>query len=371
MKKIWILLFVSFLLPLAGCKTNQEVKDEILSIELSNIDNISIYQGEEYSPRNVIVYAVYEKKKIDVTKDAEFSEISTENLGYQTVTVTYLEFSAKYSVKVVEKPNESSLSLTIKSLPEKKEYYVGEELSISGIHVVIIENEEEVGRVDLFSLSVSMKYYGRLVSEFSEIGPYEIVVSTEYKQKTLSTSYFVEVVTNPTTQPREQLRVTTDKVKKEFLLHEEFNTEGLIIYIQDETEAITEISHTLCKIELTLNGVIKDALDEEGVYSVHVSFGNMDAYYGITVLYREPVKKIVIDYSSARLQFNVGEAYSSAGLDILYYEDDVLKRHILPSNCTIRFELRGEVVYNFDYASTYTIIIEYEGLEASYRISVV
>ncbi|MDE5545902.1 MAG: hypothetical protein K2I88_00400, partial [Anaeroplasmataceae bacterium] len=98
---------------------------------------------------------------------------------------------------------------------------------------------------------------------------------------------------------------------------------------------------------------------------------NMDAYYGIVVLYREPVKKIVIDYTSARLQFRVGEAYSSAGLDILYYEDDVLKRHILPTNCRIRFELRGVEVSNFDYASTYTIIIEYEGLVDSYRISVI
>ncbi|MDE6048037.1 MAG: hypothetical protein K2F56_05345 [Anaeroplasmataceae bacterium] len=371
MKKIWILLIVSFLFVLAGCKTNQEDTDKILSIELKNIENIDVYQGDVYSPRNVIVYAVYEKKKVDVTIDANFSEISTESLGYQTVTVTYLEFRADYSVRVIERPYEISLSLRIKALPEKIEYYSGEELSISGIHVVIVENEEELGRVDLFSLKVSIKYFGTIVSGFSEIGPYEIIVSTEYKSKTLTTSFFVEVVTNPSTQPREQLRVTTDNVKKEFLLHEEFNTDGLVIYIQDETENITEIKQNLCKIELSLNGVIKEALDEEGVYSVHVSFGDMDAYYGITVLYREPVKKIVVDYSAARLQFNVGEAYSSTGLDILYYEDDVLKRHILPANCRIRFELRGVEVYNFDYASTYTIIIEYEGLKDSYRISVV
>ncbi|MDE5546577.1 MAG: bacterial Ig-like domain-containing protein, partial [Anaeroplasmataceae bacterium] len=145
MKKIWILLFISFLFVLAGCKTNQEDKDTILSIELKNIENIDVYQGDDYSPRNVIVYAVYEKKKIEVTEDAKFSKISTEDLGYQTVTVTYLQFSANYSVRVVARPHEPSLSLLIKALPEKKEYYAGEELSITGIHVVIVENEEEVG----------------------------------------------------------------------------------------------------------------------------------------------------------------------------------------------------------------------------------
>ncbi|MDE6407844.1 MAG: bacterial Ig-like domain-containing protein [Anaeroplasmataceae bacterium] len=371
MKRICSILIVLILVVLTSCKTNTPKTPKVLSLELKNTENAKVYQNDLYVPNGVVVYAVYEKQKIDVTKDATFSTINTESIGFKEVIVEYQEVSTSYLVEVVTPPPANTLSLVIRNNPYKTEYYVGEELDPAGLLVVVMKNGQDEAMVDLFSLKFSIRYFGTLVAGFTSIGPYEIVISTEYGETSLSTSLYVNVSQDPAKLPKEMLRVNTAHTKMDYYINETFDSAGLEVYIEDERDITTSIPLEYCTITVTLNGVEKTILDVEGMYSVSVDFRGMKAYYSIQVIYREPVRRLIIDYKEAVIEYKMHEAYTSAGLFIQYVEDDVVKAIVNPANCQIKFLLEGVEHISFDMPGTYQIVIEYEGILESYYVSVI
>lgn len=367
MKKIWILIFIPIFLCLVACG-NQKEDNPLLSLDLDIKESGFLYVNEDYTP-NVVVYAVYEKEKIDVTSLSVFSSVDTKTSGVKTVRVTYLNQSVTYEIEVLAKPL-NSFSLVITSEPTKKTYYEGDKLDLSGLKLSAYNNGELEVILDI-SYEVKIKYYGKEVSDLKDIGQYEIVLSTTYREQVIQTSYFIEVIKNPTTLPKEKLCVDTSNTKTEYQLNEELDTTGVLLYIEDESGNQERILLSSCQLEILYDNQVVTSLDKEGTYTIRISFGNMKAYYGITVAYQEPVKKLVLNWDEAIKSFVVGEAYSSDGLLISYYENDILKTVVSPSSCQIQFYLNGVEHFSFDVRGTYQIVITYQGITESYFVSVV
>lgn len=366
MKKNWILILILLLICLASCG-KQRGKNSLLSLDLTNDEGVFVYENEDYVP-DVLVYAVYENEKVDVTSSASFSPVNTTSIGVQTVTVSYMNKTTTYEVEVIKKPA-NSLYLVISSEPNKKTYYEGESLDLSGLKLSAYNNGELEAILDI-DYEVTIKYYGKVVSDFTNIGQYEIVLSVNYRTQTLQTRYYVEVLRDPSTLPKEMLCVDASNAKLEYRLNEELDTDGVLVYILDEEENKTNIFLSSCKIEILFNNQVVTSLDVEGSYTIRITFGNMRAYYGIMVLYQEPIRKLVLNYEEAELSFLVGEAYSSDGLLIEYYENDILKTVVSPNNCQIKFYLNGVEHKRFDVRGTYQIVITYQEITESYFVSV-
>lgn len=366
MKKILLILILIFTL-LVSCK--KEDNDKLLFIELENVSNIEIYQNTSYNYENVKVIAYYKNYKEDVTKKSSFSSVDTTIIGKQTITVNYLDCSAEYDINIIYK-NDNNYSILVNKTP-KTNYYIGEKLDTTGIEVVVYINNIYYSILDYQLLSFKIQFGNKIVDSFSNEGIHFILVSAKVADVEVQTSYMVNVIRNPLDEITETLYLDISNVKTKYKLNEEFDPTGLKVYIVDKFDNRYEIPYFDCEITLYFNNIKKESFDVEGTYIIYVTLGQISAFYSITVEYVEPVKKIVLNYDFVKTEFYLGDTFSPYGLEILYYEDDILKEYVNTSNADITLYRNGSQVISLDYVGVYCVQIRYNGCYAEYYIKVV
>lgn len=371
MKKIFILVIVSFLCFLAACSDTPEPAPELLGIELQNTENIEIYQYSVYNPKDVKVIAIYDNEtRSDVTRFSSFSNPDTSSLGEQEILVTYESFEQQYKIQVVAQPPQKKYELKIGTMPNKLVYQLNETLELDGLTLKVYLNDVFFSNLDLNSSKVTLKRGGRTVRYLDVIGDYEVILSTDFYEVPLSVSYFIEVIQG-TTVLEEEFIIKHQASKLVYNVGDEFDISGLTVGLSDaKGNNFTVISLDLCTISLWYGGIEKTALDVEGIYEVKIVFSDQLCSYFIEVGTREPVRVLELNYDNAKIQYELGEAYTSTGLEVRYYEDGVLKRIVSTTNCQFKFTFHGMYKDSLDEAGTYTVIVEFEGLRAEYRIYV-
>lgn len=371
LKKIFILVIVSFLCFLAACSDTPEPAPELLGIELQNTENIEIYQYSVYNPKDVKVIAIYDNEtRSDVTRFSSFSNPDTSSLGEQEILVTYESFEQQYKIQVVAQPPQKKYELKIGTMPNKLVYQLNETLELDGLTLKVYLNDVFFSNLDLNSSKVTLKRGGRTVRYLDVIGDYEVILSTDFYEVPLSVSYFIEVIQG-TTVLEEEFIIKHQASKLVYNVGDEFDISGLTVGLSDaKGNNFTVISLDLCTISLWYGGIEKTALDVEGIYEVKIVFSDQLCSYFIEVGTREPVRVLELNYDNAKIQYELGEAYTSTGLEVRYYEDGVLKRIVSTTNCQFKFTFHGMYKDSLDEAGTYTVIVEFEGLRAEYRIYV-
>ena len=169
-----------------------------ISIE-TNPSKIEYLEGENLNTNGLKVNAHYhDGSTADVTGSCSFSGYSSTP-GVKTVTVSYNGKQTAFTVTVKSK---SPTSLTIKSMPNKTTYEIGEKIDTTGL----------TGRVS-FDNGTS-----EVLSDFdilyddnitSTAGKKEIIVSYVYNEKSVQSRFYVTVLTLTPTNPTEPTNPTT------------------------------------------------------------------------------------------------------------------------------------------------------------------
>ena len=143
MKKIIVFLLCIFcLITFSSCSTDED-ENELLSIELTKPEHITVEMGLIYQPKDIVVKAIYTNETRIVTSYAKFSHVDTNTLGTKTVEVTYKTKSATYEIEVIKGVPAINYSLRIKEKPKKMIYYVDEQLDLEGMKIVMLKNDKE------------------------------------------------------------------------------------------------------------------------------------------------------------------------------------------------------------------------------------
>lgn len=371
MKKLSFILILFCFFFLCSCSQKEE---KLIHLRIDQKEeNHTVYQNTHYEPIGITVYAVYSNQtEKEVTKQATFGIVSTEALGKQTVVVSYKGVEAQYSVEVIPQPIRHTYYLQIESLPDKLTYVMGDTLDLDGLRINVIMDSGDSTLLHLGLCEILMFRYKVRKTSFDEPGEYEIVVQVNYLGEDLSTSFYVEVVHPSSSVEKEYLALDTTAAKVKYRVNEEFTKEGVKVMVKsyDGTQ-ITGIEHNLCTFSLWLNNKEKKTLDEAGIYTVRVVFNVLYSTYTIEVENRNVVPSMSLDWTHAKFQYYIGEAFSSDGLDIKYYEDGIYIRSVDSKNCQFHFYLNGVEKYKLDEPGTYSVVVSFQGLSEEFKIAVI
>ena len=114
------------------------VKERVLTgIEVIVPDKTDYLVGEDFDPAGMVVNAVYSNKVKEEVSSEEYTVegFDSAEAGEQTITVTYQEMKAEFTVNVKEETPEPVLSKVVLTPPVKTEYVVGEALDLTGLAV--------------------------------------------------------------------------------------------------------------------------------------------------------------------------------------------------------------------------------------------
>lgn len=168
------------------------IKKNLTGISIgSNPSKTEYLEGENLNTNGLVVNAHYDDGSTsNITGSCSFSGYSSTP-GVKTITVSYGGKQTAFTVSVKSK---SPTSLTIKTLPSKTSYEIGEAIDTSGLTTqVSFDNgtNSTVKDIDIF-------YDDNITST---AGDKTISVNYYYNNKTVSTSFFVTILEADPTSP--------------------------------------------------------------------------------------------------------------------------------------------------------------------------
>ena len=158
MKKSLSLISTIFVLVLASCSINGN-KKKLNGIEITSLPNKLIYSlNEEFDYSGLEVAALYSNDTTEIISNSELTfsnfDSSQANENYE-ITVSYKSFSDSFSVQIVDSTLPYVTGIRIVSQPSKKDYYVNEQLDLTGLVVEAIYSDESYENLNNNELTIS------------------------------------------------------------------------------------------------------------------------------------------------------------------------------------------------------------------------
>ena len=255
---------------------------EMESLELTTLPKKTEYlEGEELDTTGLTLTARYNNgDERVITYGYTVTGYSPEP-GTHTVTVEYSTKTATFEVKVKAK---SVVSLEITQMPDKTEYFEGEEFDPTGLIVTATYDNGDKQAVTDYTYS---GFDGKA-------GLKAIVVS--YCGKTAAFSVKIQVRTVIS------LRIVQQPDKVLYLEGEDFDPTGLIVeatYSDGKTETVTDYE---------LSGFSST----EGLKSIAVMYGGKIVSFTVTVM-KTALEDLRITYPT-KLTYYIGEAFDASGM---------------------------------------------------------
>ena len=159
---------------------------ELESIEIESLPNkLSYYQGEKLDVEGLVVNAIFNTgNKISLNPDEYTVSSLTNEPGLQTIVISYNGKTISFDVEVKELVLDT---LTIKKLPNKIEYYVGEKLDLSGLIVEGTYNNGNTEEITDYTVSELTDKVGEQTITVSYQGK-EITFTVLVLENTISTN---------------------------------------------------------------------------------------------------------------------------------------------------------------------------------------
>ena len=176
------------------------IKKNLTGLSIGSNPSKSEYiEGENLSINGLVVNAHYDDgSTANVTGSCSFSGYSSTP-GVKTITASYDGKQTAFTVTVNSK---SPTSLTIKTLPNKTTYEIGEEIDMTGLTgQVSFDNgtSEDLSDSDIL-------YDDNITST---AGEKEIIVSCVYNEKSVQSRFYITVLASTPTNPTEPTNPTT------------------------------------------------------------------------------------------------------------------------------------------------------------------
>ena len=237
------------------------------SIKVTPPAKTEYQEGEELDLNGMVVKAVYsDNREVEVDlKDVKVEGYNKDQVGTQTITVTYEGKTATFTVTVTEKAEEGKLESISVTAPAKTEYQKGEELDLTGMVVTAVYSDGTEAVVDLND--VTIEGYNK-----DQVGPQTITVTYEGKTATFDVTV-KEESGNP--DVLDFIKVTAP-TKVEYQKGEELDLTGMVVtaVYGDGREVAVDLS------EVTVEGYNKD---QAGTQVITVTYAGKTASFTVTV----------------------------------------------------------------------------------------
>lgn len=152
-----------------------QVKEKILTgIEVIVPDKTDYLTGEAFDPTGMVVNAVYSNHVKEEIAPEEYTVdgFDSAEAGEKTITVTYQEMTADFTVNVTEEVEAPVLAKIVLTPPEKAEYKTGETVDTEGLAVYAHYSDGTYTELTAGSYQVT-------VPELTEAGIYYVTVTYE------------------------------------------------------------------------------------------------------------------------------------------------------------------------------------------------
>ena len=310
---------------------------EVTGIEINTLpDKTQYFTGETFDPTGLTLTVSYNNGTTAVVSEGmTFNSVNTTFAGTKTVRVTYSGFTATFRITVVEL---AMTEMVIVTLPDKTEYFVGEEeFDPTGIEVIVKYNNGDEEEVPLDEL-----YFEGFDS--SEAGEVEIVVYYEDFEEYFNVTIKALEITG--------MIIKTPPTKTTYFTGEAANYAGLVLtvtYSNGTTADITE-GYTVTGFDSATAGTKTLTVEYEG----------KTATFDVTIKAIE-LTSIEIATPATKTEYFVGDNADYAGLTI--------KANYNNGTSAI---VEGYTVTGFDSATAgaKTITVEYEGKTTTFNVTV-
>jgi len=291
--------------------------------------------GENLDTTGLTLTATYSDGSTkEIAEGFTVTGFDSATAGEKTVTVTYEDFTATFTVTVKDP---TITGITIKTRPGKTEYWVGETLNTTGLTLTATYSDGSTQEIA----------EGFTVTGFDSATAGEKTVTVTYEGFTAT---FTVIVKEPTITG---ITVKTQPAKTEYWVGESLDTTGLTLtatYSDGSTQEITE--------GFTVTGFDSATAGEK---TVTVTYEDFTATFTVTV--KEPtITGITVKTQPAKTEYWVGESLDTIGLTLTATYSDGSTQEIT----------EGFTVSGFDSttAGTKTVTVTYEGFNATFTVTV-
>ncbi|MGN1370811.1 MAG: bacterial Ig-like domain-containing protein [Candidatus Coprovivens sp.] len=317
-------------------------KIEVSSISIKNKPTkLNYYIGDTINTSGMILTVEYNNGVVkDVSSGFSVSPTSFSTSGRQNVVVTYGGKSKSFEVNVLKAEIKS---LSIKNLPKKTSYYVGDFLDTTGLVLSAMYDDGSIKDVT----------DGYIVSNtiFENSGYQKVTVSFASK----SVSFDVEVKDVKTSS----ITINQLPYRTTYYVGDSFSSEGLIILDHKNSGFVEKVTDGF---ELSLDdGLI---LNEVGIKTVNVTYNNVKTSFNIEVVDIKNDSLIIIS-NPLKVNYLVGETFSLDGLR-LQYIDLYNNRIDITSGYTTSIE-EGNVLSD---CGNIDVVVFYNNKQVSFNINV-
>lgn len=354
-----LLLIVSFILLLFGCRN-----DEIIKIEAVIEQEIKIVQYDDFSPVNMKVYAYFRNSDtIDITDKVTYV-VDTGRVGQVEVKVLYGSYSTTFFVTVTERPAEPleyNYTMFLTTNKVKIAYDINDELDLTNLEIMIRDNFDNRYYPTPEECDIKLIHNSVIVEGLKYIGKYDVIISKVINGTTVEGQFYVIVVNNNMTHYRLDIK----NFKNTYLINERVEIENLGLNVYSSFTSL-EPNNVIYNYEwyLELNDKKVSSLSVAGKYKLYVEYDTFSEYIYIDVLQKKP-HKLDLDIENVRTKFYTNSQFTTEGLKVFYQNDEVDLEE-----CNIKLLLNGVEKENFQYSGIYEVNLSLNGASASYFIMV-
>ena len=265
----------------------------------------------------------------------------------------------------VEEKSLSSLAIT--KNPDKVEYNVGDAFSLSGLEVTATYSDESKEVVTNYTTSLENGY----VFTLNDVGTKKVTVSYNYGEDQTKTASFSIRVSRIYEKILSSIAITALPTKVEYEEGEDLDLTGLQVTATFENNAREELG----KDDVAVTGYDKNTVGEQTLTVSYTYEGvTKTTTFKVTVKAKTPtpepvvtLKNIKIETEPKKVEYKVGEKFSSEGLTIrANYSNDTYK--IVSEGFTLSPITDGAALSRPQ--SKLAITVTYQSKTASFNISV-
>lgn len=220
-------------------------------------DKISYIEGQKFDPAGMVVTAYYDYGDPEVVTDYTLSPTEETALtpADKAVTVSYQGMTAEQQISVAAR---ELASITIKSVPDKTAYIIGDEFDITGLAVTAVYNDGTSDDITADKLSVT----GFDSSAYAE----SLTVTVEYAGKTATFTVSID------------RKTVTAAEAFDFAAPSDLTYDGSAKVVTVSAKAPY---NGTAEVKYMKDGVEVSEVKDAGVYDVYVSAAQTDIYKAI------------------------------------------------------------------------------------------
>ena len=353
MRKTLSLISTIFVLVLASCSINRN-KKELSGIDITSLPNKLVYSlNEEFDYSGLEVTALYSNNTTEIVDNSKlsFSSFDSSKVSEDyVVTVTYKSFSDYFSVRIVDNTLPYITGIRIVSQPNKKDYYIDEQLDLTGLSVEAIYSDGTFTDINNSDL--------RITGFDSSKEATNQVITVSYQ--TFTDTFTVNII------KKSEVYVTGIKIKHDpnkttYKIGEQLDLTGLVVKASYSNFDERVIDNS----ELTIIGF--DSSKKATKQAVAVYYEDFSDYFFVDIIEDKPatITGIRIVTYPNKMTYRVGQQLDLTGLLIKADYSDYSSTEIAHSD----LEISG-----FDSSTpinSQKVTLSYSGYSAYFNVKIV